>query len=96
MDAVTKAFDTPATSPTGDLWQVSVNPAAAFAPITINPGQSATVNVTITPSAAAGAVVSGKLYVDDIAEGVPPYGQLAGSELFGTPRVHGRVAASYR
>ncbi len=85
MDAVTKAFDTSVTSPTGDLWQVSVNPAVAFAPITINPGQSATVNVTITPSAAAGSVVSGKLYVDDIAEGVPPYGQLAGSELFAIP-----------
>jgi Peptidase inhibitor I9 len=85
MDAVTKAFDAAVTSPTGDLWQVSVNPATAFAPVTINPGQSATVNVTITPSAAAGTVISGKLYVDDIAEGVPPYGQLAGSELSAIP-----------
>ena len=85
VHAVTKAFDTSASSPTGDLWQVSVNPAVAFAPITINPGQSATVNVTITPSAPAGTVVSGKLYVDDIAEGVPPYGQLAGSELAAIP-----------
>ena len=66
MDAVTKAFDPSVTTPTGDLWQVSVNPAATFAPVTINPGQSATVNVTITPTAAAGSAISGNLYVDDI------------------------------
>jgi hypothetical protein len=85
MDAVTRAFDTSVSTPTGDLWQVSVNPAAAFAPITINPGQSATVNVTITPNGASGSVVSGNLYVDDIGEGVPPYGQLAGDELSAIP-----------
>ena len=39
VSAVTKAFDTAVTSPSGDLWQVSVNPSAAFSPITINPGQ---------------------------------------------------------
>jgi hypothetical protein len=42
-------------------------------------------NVTITPTAAAGSVISGNLYVDDIGEGVPPYGQLAGDELLAIP-----------
>ena len=85
MSAVTKAFDTAVTSPTGDLWQLSINPSAAFAPVTINPGQTATINVTITPNAAAGTVVSGHLYVDDTASAVPPYGQLTGDELSAIP-----------
>ena len=85
MSAVTKAFDSAVTSSTGDLWLSSVNPANAFSPVTINPGQSATINVTITPSAAAGTVVSGDLYVDDFVSGVPPYGQLSGDELVAFP-----------
>ena len=85
MSAVTKAFDTAVTSATGDLWAVSTNPAASFSPVTINPGQSATIDVTITPNAAAGTVVSGDLYVDDFASGVPPYGQLTGDELVALP-----------
>ena len=39
MSATVKAFDVAVTSPTGDLRQVSVNPAAAFSPVTINPGR---------------------------------------------------------
>jgi len=85
LSAVTKAFDPAVTSPTGDAWLTAVNPATTFSPVTINPGQSATINVTITPSAAAGTVVSGDLYVDDFVSGVPPYGQLTGDELVAIP-----------
>ncbi|MGD0705053.1 MAG: S8 family serine peptidase [Trebonia sp.] len=85
MSAVVKAFDSAVTSPAGDLWQLSINPSAPFAPVTINPGQTATVNVTITPNEAAGTVVSGHLYVDDDATAVPPYGQLTGDELSAIP-----------
>jgi hypothetical protein len=85
MSAVTKAFDTAVTSPTGDLWELSTNPSGTFSPVTINPGQTVTVNVTITPDAAAGTVVSGHLYVDDYASGVPPYGQQTGDELSAIP-----------
>ena len=85
MSAVTKAFDTSVSTPQGDLWQLSTNPSAAFSPITIDPGQSATINVTITPTGAAGSVVSGHLYVDDTASAVPAYGQLAGDELSAIP-----------
>ena len=49
------------------------------------PAGSATIDVTITPSAAAGAVVSGDLYVDDYASGVPPGDQLSGNELAAIP-----------
>ena len=58
MAATTKAFDSSVTSSTGDLELASVNPATTFSPVVINPGQTAAVNVTITPSGASGTVVS--------------------------------------
>jgi hypothetical protein len=45
----------------------------------------ATINVTITPSAATGTVVSGALYVDDLLAGIPPYSQTAGDEVTALP-----------
>jgi len=85
MTALTKAFDPAVTSAPGDLWLAAINPSASFAPVTINPGQTVTVNVTITPSAASGTVVAGDLYVDDYASGVAPYDQLSGDELTALP-----------
>jgi hypothetical protein len=35
-------------------------------------GQTVTIPVTITPSAAPGTVVSGNLYVDELESNVPP------------------------
>ncbi len=67
---VTSPFDTAVSSPTGDLESDSANPAtslASFAPITVGPGQTATIPVTITPSGASGTKVSGTLYLDDTA-----------------------------
>ena len=83
--ATIQAFDPAAVPASGDLWQASVNPAAAFTPVTINPGQSATINLTITPSAAAGTVVSGTLYVDDTAAAIPPDAQTSGAEATAIP-----------
>jgi len=85
MTAQTKAFDPAVTSAPGDIWLLATNPSTSFSPVTINPGRSATIDVTITPSAAVGAVVSGDLYVDDYASGVPPGGQLTGDELAAIP-----------
>ena len=85
MTAVTRQFDSQVTSSTGDLWLTSVNPSTTFSPVVINPGQTATINVTITPSGAAGTVVQGELYVDDFVAPVPPYGQQTGDELAGFP-----------
>jgi hypothetical protein len=59
------AFDSTVTAPTGDLWLTSTNPAGNFSPVVVNPGQTATIPVTITPSGTAGTPVSGTLYVDD-------------------------------
>jgi hypothetical protein len=85
MFVVAKQFDTSVTSTTGDIELESVGPISSFTPVLINPGQSATVKVTITPSAAAGTVVSGTLYVDDFLSSIPPYGQIASDELAGIP-----------
>ena len=65
MTATTAGFDPAVSSPTGDLWLGSANAAATFTPYVVNPGQSVTIPVTITPSGAAGATVSGTLYIAD-------------------------------
>ena len=65
MTATTAGFDPAVSSPTGDLWLGSTNAAATFTPYVVEPGQSVTIPVTITPSGAAGTVVSGTLYVAD-------------------------------
>ncbi len=85
--ATMKEFDPAVTSATGDLWLVSLDPSAfgGFKPLTINPGQTAVINVTITPAGPSGTVVSGNLYVDDFEGGVPPYGQFTGDELAAIP-----------
>ncbi len=85
MTVVAKQFDTSVTSSTGDVELASINPAATFTPIVIIPGQTATIEVTITPSGASGTKVSGTLYVDDLLTAVPPYGQIATDELAGLP-----------
>jgi hypothetical protein len=63
----------------------ATDPATNFKPVIINPGQTATINVTITPSGASGTAVHGTLYVDDLLDNVPPYGQFTGDELAGLP-----------
>jgi hypothetical protein len=87
MTAQIKPFDSSVTSQTGDIEPAATNPATSFSPIVINPGQTATVNVTITPSAASGTVVSGNLYVDDFDTNVPPpvTSQESGDEVAALP-----------
>jgi hypothetical protein len=68
MTATTAAFDPAITAPTGDLWLGSTNAAATFAPYVVQPGQSVTIPVTITPKGTAGTVVSGTLYVADSSQ----------------------------
>ncbi len=85
VTAVTKTFDTSVSSSTGDIWQASTGASVTFSPVVIDPGKSATVEVTITVPATAGTVVSGHLYVDAYESGVQPYGQLTGDELVAIP-----------
>jgi hypothetical protein len=85
MSAVTQEFDTSATSAPGDFWRFSVSPAAAHASYSlfaVNPGQTRTINLTVTPTAPAGTVVHGILYVDDFVDSLQ---FLSGSQLAALP-----------
>jgi hypothetical protein len=65
MYALTQNFDPNATS-AGDLWRTSITPATTLPIVTVQPGQTVTIPVTITPSGAKGTVVRGNLYVDQL------------------------------
>jgi len=81
MTATTAAFDPAVTAPTGDLWLGSTDATSPFTPYVVNPGQSVTIPVTITPTGSAGTVVSGTLYVDDssLISGTVTYNELSGT-----------------
>jgi hypothetical protein len=83
------AFDATVTSATGDLEQLATSAAAGNTAVNkaveLQPGQSVTVNVTITPKGTAGTADSGTLYLDTLQSGVPPYGQIAGDEVAALP-----------
>jgi len=86
--AETQGFDTTVTSPTTDIFLAAIEPSVLGAAPTvavINPGQTSIIDVVITPVGNRGTVVNGTLYVDEIAYGVAPYGQISGDELAGLP-----------
>ncbi len=66
MTAMTAPFDPAVTSPTADLWLQSLDPTAPAFGVVVPPGATTTIPVTITPSAKAGCLVAGTLYVDDL------------------------------
>ena len=65
LTATTAGFDPTISSPTGDLWLGSTHPATPFTPYVVNPGQSVSIPVTITPTGTAGSTVTGTLYLAD-------------------------------
>jgi hypothetical protein len=83
------AFDRAMSVQTGDLQQLA-NGAAAFGKVStgiveVKPGASVTVDVTITPSGTVGAVVSGTLYLDDVATSLAPDADTTASEVSALP-----------
>ena len=64
--ANTNPFDSAVTSTSGDAWAQSVNASAPYTPVTLDPGQTGTITLTITPSAAKGTVVRGFIGVDTL------------------------------
>ena len=89
VTATSLAFDRSMTVQTGDLQQLA-NGAGAYAKasadiVEVDPGASATVDVTVTPSAAVGTVVSGTLYLDDVATSLAPNGDATASEVAAQP-----------
>jgi subtilisin family serine protease len=81
MTATTSAFDAAVSAPTGDLWLGSTNATAGFTPYVVNPGQSVTIPVTITPTGSPGSVVSGTIYLADssLVSGEVTYNELPGN-----------------
>jgi hypothetical protein len=62
--AITRTFDPAVGSSTGNVWSALEGLTNTFSPLVLQPGQSGDISVTITPTAAAGTVVSGFLAVD--------------------------------
>jgi hypothetical protein len=62
--AHTNPFDPAVTSTSGDIWALSVDAAATYTPLSLAPGASGTITLTITPNAAEGTVVHGFAAVD--------------------------------
>jgi hypothetical protein len=73
----------------GDFMKLAQTAATAapgtFNPVELGPGDTATIDVTITPTATAGTVVTGTLYLDDYQDMIPPYGIPEASEVAAVP-----------
>jgi len=78
--ADTNPFDSAVTSDTGDAWAQSVDATAPYSPMTLAPGQSGTITLTITPNAPKGTVVHGFIGVDTLN-----LGTISGDELVNIP-----------
>jgi hypothetical protein len=85
MIAATAGFDPTVSAATGDLEQVALSASAGNKAIEnaveLQPGRSATVDVTFKPAGRAGTTDAGTLYLDALQSGVPPAGQLSGDEV---------------
>jgi hypothetical protein len=61
----TLGFDPTVTTTTGDLWSKADGLTSTFTPDYLQPGQTAILPVTITPTAKPGSQVSGEINLDD-------------------------------
>jgi len=78
--AIGNQFDSAVSSSTGDVWAQTVNASAPYTPMTLAPGQSGTITLTITPNAPKGTVVSGFIAVDTYNQATS-----SGDELINIP-----------
>ena len=80
MMAITNPFDSAVSASTGDIWAQTVNASAPYTPMTLDPGQSGTITLTITPNAPKGTVVRGFIAVDTFNQATS-----SGDELINIP-----------
>ena len=62
--ANTNPFDSAVSATSGDAWAQSVDATALYSPLTLAPGASGLITLTITPNAPKGTVVRGFIDVD--------------------------------
>jgi hypothetical protein len=62
--ARTSPFDSAVAASSGDVWALDVDPTATYTPLSLAPGQSGTITLTITPNAPRGKAVRGFVAVD--------------------------------
>jgi Subtilase family len=67
--AVTRAFDRAVSSPEGDLFEFFNGLTHSFQPVYLLPGQTATIKVTIKPTASVRSTVRGTLFIADVTLG---------------------------
>jgi hypothetical protein len=76
-----RLFDPAITTPGGDGFHFGVvGDPGGETPVPIDPGQSATIDVSITPSGAPGTIVTGTLFVDTF-----DFTSFSGMQLMGIP-----------
>jgi Subtilase family/Peptidase inhibitor I9 len=87
LTATSLDFDPTVTTAGGDLWLAALdaNTLNTFQAVLVDPGQTVTIPVTITPAGASGTKVHGTLYIDTLVNGLPPYQQLTGDEVAAFP-----------
>jgi hypothetical protein len=75
------AFNHQITAHTGDLWADAINRNSGFTPYVVDPGQTITIPVTITPEGHAGTTITGTLYLADasLIPGALTYSILSGN-----------------
>jgi hypothetical protein len=64
--AHTNPFDPAVSASSGDVWAQSVDPNAPYAPLSLAPGESGTITLTITPHGHKGKMVRGFVDVDTL------------------------------
>jgi hypothetical protein len=62
--ADTNPFDTAVSATSGDVWAQSVDASAPYSPVSVAPGRTRTITLSITPNAPKGTVVRGFVAVD--------------------------------
>ena len=77
LTATTQSFDPAAKASTGEFWDLD----ADWNPVVAAAGRTATMKLTLTPTAPVGTVVHGTVYVDTDS----PFSGVMGSELIGIP-----------
>ena len=88
LSIATQAFDPTVDPSTGDLWLANNGLSSTFDPVYLNPGESATIPLTITPSASPGTHVTGFINLDDAFQvnfGIGGQAFASGDELASFP-----------